>query len=1106
MVNLKNKKLPVMRSSKSPNPPKNTPGDEQSIQETSDITTPTIGSLPHRDGRPVPPINPGQVLQLQRLIGNRAVTRFLSEKSSAQAATGQAGAAPTQVIQRAVGEIKKPTVRKSNTVSWYQRATDGSFTKSNTTVKKGVEIKEARQVSDNGNFAWVKTVDDKTGYLHTSNLNITSWGAPVDKLDKNSLLEPVVGGQQLVPAMKDTSREWYLDQAVLMEAYRSLKAKEAERRNANDPQAQRELAITQKQLALAMLQSFAKSAAIDQTSIGDALGIQSTPYQTQAIYHRSTAGNNLLDKLRSLVAQDMKVGFGSLQVLNDPLFAEVLAREFPVYRSGKEPQDKVDTNIDSLVKFGTSLDALLKNFAAGHAPENTFVFNVTPFYLSLNCSPTELNEKLTRPLEQILLKKSAEVVKDKDPKVLVNSVLNHIQLVVVTKHKGIDVLLVPKLFKPLSVEEKKAFSQDEQVLHAKVDTDEREVFMEAGSHDDRKLDSAMIESGARMDPISAKNAMLEFVSPEKILEESNLTPAKLTTSDKKTPTVCKSINDFLKTSSFIKFRELSHEKDAAPYQQVYPEATAALLAGLAQVNQQEGGIDKVFETKHITDLLQHAYYRMLNAMAGAATYKADLIQFMNNIELIHNQLQMILAVAEPHSPNIAFSEGITKAMKEAPKGKKPTLPQGLGDPLVHHKASAMHSVASILSSVEDQKEQGKAKTRKLNAVVLKDNYYEAHGAVDNAKTYDVSILDGYKLSKEKDVDTAFEHGKKPTGPIDVFICDFHHNISVERSEYKVEDLGYQVDQLFQKGLVADQLTVAIDCTVDFIRSDDVRKFLEKNKSRITTGKLNVVLYRSAQKFDMLGMDNYYGGFTVTINDGISFKAFNDRIDKKEDQSSGLSHQGMSHLAQFGSDHLDSYRKAIMKNTRKLYKGLPAQCKGDLNSPLMVAITEDPRNVFLDIQFPGRSELFAVGNTNMTKGPIMEGFYLHFIKWAQSQNLAFTTRPSFGFATTNFTIIAGSKVRLNPGLESEEALNKYIAYFTKVQQLLADSEKEAFKAKPKSSFSDQKKLTEFLDKISDEALTTWTVPKVESKNLTSAKSISAPKGVPTGNVKIIKGSK
>lgn len=428
------------------------------------------------------------------------------------------------------GEIKKDTVRKSDSANWYQWSKTEGYVKQTRTVKKGTALKTVRPVPDK-KFMWAETLEDQSGYLHSKHLKIKTLGSlkTPDFVDKNSLLEPVEGTAK-GKNFKDTNREWFLDQAVLMEAYRSLQEKEKERLAANDPEGQKALAATQKQLALAMLQSFAKSAPVDQNVIGDPLGVQSNPTQSMASYHRSGT-NPMLDQLRNLMAQDMKVSMTALQVLSDPLFMDVLNREFPVYDKSKELKDaqKVDTNIDSVVKFGTSIDVLLKNYEAGHAPGATFVFNVTPFYDSLACRPDEIAAKLTKPLEDVLIRKAAATAHGKDPQPLVDSLLNHIQLVIITKHKGVDVLVVPKLFKPLTEEEKKALSKEELDLRNKVDDDKRDVFMEAGGHDSRKLDSSMIESGARIDPIAAKEAMLNLATPEKLLQTAGLTSVKLAT-------------------------------------------------------------------------------------------------------------------------------------------------------------------------------------------------------------------------------------------------------------------------------------------------------------------------------------------------------------------------------------------------------------------------------------------------------------------------------------------------------------------------------------------------------------------------------------------------
>jgi Domain of unknown function (DUF4157) len=972
-------------------------------------------------------------------------------------------------IQRKVGTIKKSAIRKSDTVHWYDWNPEKGLERSDRTIEKGANLVEARPTIYD-DFAWVST-GDQQGYLRKSNLSVVTWGETKNPkyddrnyFDKrgNRLLEET-GDSSSSANYKETTREWYINQAILMEAYRSLEGQDTE---------------TQKRLAHAILQSFSKSAPVNQALIGDPLGVQSTPFFHAGGYHRSDSENNLLNKLESLVSKEMGIKDAKqIKVLSDPLFLEVLAREFPVFQEGQVFEKPVNTDIDTIDTFTQSVNDLIANVRSGYEPKNTFVFNATKFYNQKECTPSEIDTCIKQPLEGVLIGLISAQKNDDEmlQQTTIEAILNFVQIVILTKVKGVDVLIVPKLFQPLSPEEKESFieakMEDEMNLYEGVDRASRDIFMTSGSHDDRKLSSAMIESGARMEPIKAKEAILDFVPIETLFNENSIKKPVLANSDIKTPTVCKNIQAFLATKNFINFCQLSEEKDAPPYQKIYPAATASLLTGLAETNpDKENSVDKVFEDKQIKDVLQFAYYRMMNAMAGAATYKHDLIQFMNNIELIHDQIQMILAITTPHQPETTFGQSIATYMKNAPEDKLPTIPDGL-DPKIHHKASAMHSVASVLSSAEAEKEQQQG-TRSLNALVLKDNYYEASGAVGNSKTYDVSVLDGYKLGNNELSDSAYENGKKPKGAIDIYICDFHHNISVERSEYRLEDITHQVDELFDKGWVADKFTVAIDCTVDFIRSDDVRKFLEHNKNRITGGDLNVVLYRSAQKFDMLGMDNYYGGYTVTINNGESYKSFNKRINQAEDQVSGLSHQGLAHLAKFGAEHQDAYREAIMSNTKKLYDSL-SQCQKP-TSPLYIAMTNDPRNVFLDIQFPGRSEDFAMGT-----------FYLHFTKWAQAQGLAFTTRPSFGFATTNFTTIAGSKVRLNPGLESEDAIQKYVRYFNQLQALLDGTDKGASDALGKCK-SEQER-GKYLDTIGKKALANWSAVEPKSKSVKKNKS-------------------
>jgi len=78
-------------------------------------------------------------------------------------------------------------------------------------------------------------------------------------------------------------------------------------------------------------------------------------------------------------------------------------------------------------------------------------------------------------------------------------------------------------------------------------------------------------------------------------------------------------------------------------------------------------------------------------------------------------------------------------------------------------------------------------------------------------------------------------------------------------------------------LVSDKFIVALDCTVDLIASPDVKAFLDHFEAKIAAGKMGVMIFRSGQKFDLLGMDNFYGGYSIAIQK-LGSAAFDERMD------------------------------------------------------------------------------------------------------------------------------------------------------------------------------------------------------------------------------------
>ena len=402
-------------------------------------------------------------------------------------------------------------------------------------------------------------------------------------------------------------------------------------------------------------------------------------------------------------------------------------------------------------------------------------------------------------------------------------------------------------------------------------------------------------------------------------------------------------------------------------------------------------------------------------MNEAVFKKDDPIAFLNQIELIHQEIQTILGILQPYDDR-QFSEIMSQNLTT---GLKPLIPQSLGLPQVHLKTSGMHAMMSVVSSVEQQKG-----VNHLNIVILQDSYYEGSECLVRAQAYTIRMLNG-DVFNTQGIEAALPR-RPDDKPIDLFVGEFHHNISFTRQVYRKEMIKEQIKEMLKRGWVAEKFTVLLDVTMDLERSDEIRNLLADPEIQqlIKDGRMNVALTRSAQKFDMLGMDNYSGGVVIAVNNGVAFGRFNDRMALPEDQLKGLSYQGLTHLQKYAGPLLEEYRKGILANTHYLYFKLPRKSifvEGTTN-PMQISRIEDPRLVYLDIKLP--------------QYPIAaEAMHKKLDDICEFSRLPITHRPSFGFATTNFTMAAAGNLRLSVGLDSQATLDLYARFFKRVQGII-----------------------------------------------------------------------
>jgi hypothetical protein len=1074
-------------------------------------------------------------------------------------------------VSTSVGHVKKRTIPwkrlSSNVIHWYAwNKEKHKFAKLNETIPKGTEILSAKEVDRNNKMLLieVEAKDEKgipirkSGFVRKKNLKdlrITD-RVPPFHVDPYNIIAPRGDWASYKPKKYNESNfEWYLNLAILMDAYHSLEANDKNKETRND-------------LALAAMQSFVKVASIvspkthgkildfkekkpaesfEGARHSQYMGFQTAPiYDSSYGYYRSGDARLLAD-LNTLIADKLGVEKEKIKSVSDPFVLDVMKRFFPLQYAELEGETEtndiaeVKTNIDSLDTFQDSIQRLCANIKKGHSPNVDFVFDVSQYYENERKGKDGEGESMTKPHSKTLISNiensfrriivetiQRESKGDKeDKKLLIENLFRKIQLLVLTKYEKVNILIMLDLNNA-----GKKHGKSNKLIRFARQSNTINNPSQSLTKNREKISDAMKLSGTKIDPISAKEAMIRIGGIEEILKIKNLIPVTIAKKsgenkenendslsdpknigeqikdrlesknllNEKSPIEIKShgsFEDFKGEPVFENFRKLAEQENAPPYVKIYSEATVDLLNGLQLSLEKKGGIDKVFEEKGISNLLQILYTLMTVTMHSAIFVANNMTLFLNQIDKLHNYIQIILAITKPYRQGTVFSDAIKEAVNEPPKnditehywveeeniktsstdrpaeatetkpkqnlvkrGKvvvkkiynafqrngskkakpakalevptikqptktrkqktkppRPTVPEALHT-LVHHQASAMHALSSTLAGVEKQKGHGR-----LNVLVLKDNYYEAAGKgnlVHKSKAYDISVIDGNQMNEGFfDLDGE-KKAVDPQRKFDIFICDFHHNISLTLDEYHAENLIEQVDMLYRENRVANEFTVAIDCTIDYLRSKDIQLFLEANEQRITSGQLNVVLYRSAQKFDMLGLDNYYGGYTITINNKQSYNLFNKRISEQDDHVPGLAHQGLTHLVKHASKHQDNYREAIIKNTQRLYDKLDeAGLTGQDPKQAYISKSDDPIKVFL--AFKGNSIDYIIKT---------------FIAWAKHQGKPITNRASFGFPTTNFIDIGG-RYRITLGLESTETIDEYAFCLVALMQIFKE---------------------------------------------------------------------
>lgn len=410
------------------------------------------------------------------------------------------------------------------------------------------------------------------------------------------------------------------------------------------------------------------------------------------------------------------------------------------------------------------------------------------------------------------------------------------------------------------------------------------------------------------------------------------------------------------------------------------KATVKMMNTLMDKITKEGWTEKQKDLA-VRELTQTAVFRIQQHLAAAVHHAHDLRQFSQAIDRTHAELTTLLALYSPFNTH-SFDEKYANFIK-------PNFPDAMKPTLVGIAKSAMNVFAGV------------------NAAVLKNSpnpiricgehsYYEEAMVVGGNRTLN-EVLENPDINK-----------------VDLYVAEFYHNIDIDphHTNYQKGTVIQDIKNIFARKPDTDRLTVAIDATIDFTQSENIKELLETFKQEITEGKLNIVVFRSGQKFDMLGLDNYYGSLYYMVNNGDDkWSEFNKIKTEEAFHTDKLSQQFFSWMAEAGSESVEQYKKQVFDNARTILDLVPTALQPEEGKEVCVChFEEDVKTSFIDIKIDLADDLQKDELRRWTQQRFMELFI--------AENKLVYQRGSFGFAHANITWI-DPKMRINPGLNSEE---------------------------------------------------------------------------------------
>lgn len=533
----------------------------------------------------------------------------------------------------------------------------------------------------------------------------------------------------------------------------------------------------------------------------------------------------------------------------------------------------------------------------------------------------------------------------------------------------------------------------------------------------------------------------------------------------------KNIEEFLRRETIERYADLPRQGNQG--RELVIDANMRLLQGIRELN-----LDQFLREPNDErcQAIQMSLDRIIALLKKSTKNYENEIIFNLCHDLLSEEYLLLLNIARPQ---LDFQKIYLENLKNMEGREEITV-----QPLVLAFPSGIACADATLRAMH-----GLYSQECLEVGYVRDSYFETSQLFEAAPGYVNDSLNFTPYEVEQNDLTASQQTVLPH----LFYTDIHPSPSIHREEYSARDISQNINSLLsQRSTNASPVTVAIDITLNALNSLEVNDLLNQYSEEIEQGDLNIILYRSAQKFDQLGTDKFNAGYMeVYSND----ERFNQAFAEVTGQLNplGLDYCALSFYHKHCNEQISEYLDLHVQNAQTIYSCL-SEIFSDPESFLGITRMDDPGLYYIEFVYPfyrdahtnAQQELkaaekdleavqkelierseeqidnkqessedqtlskakenvrlaeeklnSAAGEQKFFQEKLMELVYRKGIE----KGVLINYRDSFGFTESVICMIEDAKIRLSPGIHTAENLQKITDILIETNQGLVELKKE-----------------------------------------------------------------